>query len=106
MVSPCEFIPLAEETGQILLLGNWVLETACEQLVEWSRHPARAHLTLSVNVSARQFYEKGFVDYVLGLIDYSGAKSESRADGKPGVLRDHRTEFLVAGRRRRPARCR
>lgn len=88
MVSPCEFIPLAEETGQILLLGNWVLETACEQLVEWSRHPARAHLTLSVNVSARQFYEKGFVDYVLGLIDYSGAN--------PRKLKIELTESMLA----------
>jgi diguanylate cyclase (GGDEF)-like protein/PAS domain S-box-containing protein len=73
MVSPAEFIPLAEETGQVLALGHWVLESACAQLVAWAAHPGYAHLTLAVNVSARQFCEPDFADRVLGLLQLSGA---------------------------------
>ncbi|MBT9506909.1 EAL domain-containing protein [Rhodoferax sp.] len=77
MVSPLEFIPLAEETGHILQLGNWVLETACAQLVAWAKHPVRSELTIAVNVSARQFREKDFAAYVLGLIEYTGANPQN-----------------------------
>lgn len=73
MVSPVEFIGLAEETGQILALGHWVLETACAQLVAWSEQPGMAHLTLAVNVSARQFRQQDFVDDVVGLLAFTGA---------------------------------
>ena len=73
MVSPGEFIGLAEETGLILSLGQWVLETACIQLVAWANIPGLSHLTLSVNVSARQFRQQDFVDDVIGLLNYTGA---------------------------------
>ena len=72
MVSPAEFIPLAEDTGLILPLGNWVLETACTQLAVWAQDPHANHLTLAVNVSARQFRQPDFVEYVLDLISYTG----------------------------------
>ena len=72
MVSPAEFIPLAEDTGLILPLGNWVLETACTQLSLWSKAPLTQDLTLAVNVSARQFRQPDFVEYVLDLISYTG----------------------------------
>lgn len=72
MVSPGEFIPLAEDTGLILPLGNWVLETACTQLALWSKDPHTQDLTLAVNVSARQFRQPDFVEYVLDLINYTG----------------------------------
>ena len=72
MVSPANFIPLAEETGLILPLGNWVLETACTQLALWAQEPGLQHLTLAVNVSARQFRQPDFVDYVTDLINYTG----------------------------------
>jgi diguanylate cyclase (GGDEF)-like protein/PAS domain S-box-containing protein len=61
LVAPGEFIPLAEETGLILQLGYWVLESACIQLAVWATQPALAHLDLAVNVSACQF---GVVDFV------------------------------------------
>jgi EAL domain-containing protein (putative c-di-GMP-specific phosphodiesterase class I) len=61
MVSPGEFIQLAEETGLILPLGNWVLETACRQLTLWEALPGTRHLTIAVNVSARQFHQADFV---------------------------------------------
>jgi diguanylate cyclase (GGDEF)-like protein/PAS domain S-box-containing protein len=72
-VSPSVFIPLAEETGLILQLGQWVLESACLQLVAWSRQPVTAGLTLAVNVSARQFRQPAFVDQVLDVIERTGA---------------------------------
>jgi diguanylate cyclase (GGDEF)-like protein/PAS domain S-box-containing protein len=73
LVSPLEFIPLAEETSLILPLGHWVLETACAQLTVWAARPEMAHLTVAVNVSARQFHHADFVDQVLAVLDHTGA---------------------------------
>jgi EAL domain-containing protein (putative c-di-GMP-specific phosphodiesterase class I) len=73
MVSPAEFIPLAEETGLILPLGHWVLETACTQLAVWAVQPEMAHFTLAVNVSALQFRQSDFVDQVLTVLGSTGA---------------------------------
>ena len=73
MVSPAEFIPLAEECGVILPLGRWVLETACQQIQAWSTEPALAQLTLSVNVSARQLTRPDFVDTVMSILQSTGA---------------------------------
>lgn len=73
MVSPAEFIPLAEETGLILPLGRWVLDTACRQLVAWSQQTRTDHLSIAVNVSPRQFHQADFVEQVLDAIAQSGA---------------------------------
>jgi EAL domain-containing protein (putative c-di-GMP-specific phosphodiesterase class I) len=73
MVSPAEFIPLAEKTGLILPLGQWVLETACIQLAAWAHQPRMAHLTMAVNVSARQFLQTDFVDRVLATLAFTQA---------------------------------
>jgi diguanylate cyclase (GGDEF)-like protein/PAS domain S-box-containing protein len=73
LVSPETFIPLAEETGLIMQLGQWVLESACKQLVVWAGNPATAHLTLAVNVSARQFRQPAFVEQVLEVLARTGA---------------------------------
>jgi len=73
MVSPAEFIPLAEETGLILPIGQWVLETACAQLAVWASNPALSHLTMAVNVSARQFSQPDFVDNVVATLARTGA---------------------------------
>lgn len=64
-VSPAEFIPLAEETGLIIGVGNWVLRQACAQLARWSQHPESAQWTLAVNISARQLHQAEFVGDVL-----------------------------------------
>lgn len=72
MVSPGEFIPLAEETGLILPLGLWVLETASAQSVVWAT--GRPDFTVSVNVSARQFRQANFVEQVLAVLARSGAE--------------------------------
>jgi EAL domain-containing protein (putative c-di-GMP-specific phosphodiesterase class I) len=73
VVSPAEFIPLAEETGLILRLGQWVLETACSLLAEWEADPQTAHMTMSVNVSARQFRHPDFVGQVFDILERTGA---------------------------------
>jgi diguanylate cyclase (GGDEF)-like protein/PAS domain S-box-containing protein len=73
MVPPNEFIPVAEQTGFILQLGEWVLQVACEQLVHWSEDAATRHLSIAVNVSARQFRHTDFATQVLALLLKSGA---------------------------------
>ncbi|MEI6208786.1 MAG: PAS domain S-box protein [Desulfuromonadales bacterium] len=73
MVSPAEFIPLAEETRLILPLGQWVLETACSQLAVWATRPEMEHLTVAVNVSAHQFLQDNFVEQVLAVLRKTGA---------------------------------
>lgn len=72
-VSPAEFIPLAEETGFIVPLGQWVLETACAQMVAWSQHPVLRDCTMGVNVSAAQFAQADFQTHVLQTLEKSGA---------------------------------
>ena len=76
LVAPAEFIPLAEETGLIQPLGDWVLKTACIQLAAWAGQPALDPLTIAVNVSARQFHHKDFVDGVLAVLDQTGANPQ------------------------------
>ncbi|MDD3343158.1 MAG: EAL domain-containing protein [Sulfurospirillaceae bacterium] len=69
LVPPIEFIPLAEETGLIISLGNWVLEEACLQLKRWEKKRAgRKKLNISVNVSAKQFQETNFYDTVAEVV--------------------------------------
>jgi diguanylate cyclase (GGDEF)-like protein/PAS domain S-box-containing protein len=69
MVSPSEFIPLAEETGLILPLGKWVLETACKQIADWGKRGETAGITVAVNVSARQFRQPDFVEEILEALE-------------------------------------
>ncbi|WP_052162316.1 EAL domain-containing protein [Aquabacterium sp. NJ1] len=76
MVSPADFIPLAEETGLILPLGAWVLETACKQLHDWAQQRDRAHWKISVNVSARQIHGDDFVDQVKAVLLRTGAPAQ------------------------------
>jgi diguanylate cyclase (GGDEF)-like protein/PAS domain S-box-containing protein len=64
MVSPAEFIPIAEETGLILPIGKWVLETACAQLESWQENPLTRDLSLSVNVSAKEIHQADFMAQV------------------------------------------
>lgn len=73
MISPVQFIHLAEDTGLILPLGEWILDMACRQLAKWSTRQETAHISLAVNVSARQFRRPDFVDQVIAAVDRNGA---------------------------------
>ncbi|MGE4239100.1 sensor domain-containing protein [Ramlibacter sp.] len=88
VVSPAHFIPTAEETSLIIPIGHWVLETACAQIAAWSKRPERRDLTISVNVSVRQFRHPDFVDEVTSAIVRSGIE--------PRKLRLELTESLLA----------
>lgn len=87
LVSPAQFIPLAEETGLILPIGLWVLETACAQLKAWQHDAFTRDLTLAVNVSARQFRQTDFVIQV--------QSAAQRHDITPKLLKMELTESLL-----------
>ncbi|ACT50418.1 diguanylate cyclase/phosphodiesterase with PAS/PAC sensor(s) [Methylovorus glucosotrophus SIP3-4] len=76
MVPPGEFIPLAEESGMIIPIGNWVLQQACMQLGKWSHHAKTSQLRLSVNVSAMQFGQADFVEQVRHALLESGCNEK------------------------------
>ncbi len=76
LIPPNQFIPLAEETGLILAIGDWVLETACARLKTWQSAPETAPLSIAVNVSARQFKQDGFVAQVRDAIARHGIAPE------------------------------
>lgn len=69
MVSPTEFIPVAEDTGMIVMIGNRVLDQACRQLAAWQAQPQLRHLVLAVNISPRQFQQTDFVEQLIACID-------------------------------------
>jgi len=73
LVSPADFIPLAEETGLIVPIGQWVLTSACQALASWVDDPAREPLCLSVNVSGRQLRQPDFVQRILDTLADTGA---------------------------------
>lgn len=72
MVSPADFIPLAEQSGFINELGLWVLRSACTTLSRWAAHPQSAELTLAVNISANEFRDSDFVDVLTRTMEEAG----------------------------------
>lgn len=70
LVSPGQFIQLAEDNGQIFAIGKWVLDTACAQLKEWQQDSSTRDLVLAVNVSAKQFRQPGFVPQVQSSVNH------------------------------------
>jgi diguanylate cyclase (GGDEF)-like protein len=78
VVPPSEFISIAEETGMIVPIGEWVLERACEQLATWNaENPDRAPLDVAVNVSVRQFRQPGFVSAIERVLASTGIDPRS-----------------------------
>jgi len=75
MISPDQFIPLAEESGLILPLGEWVIRRACRQLQEW-RKAGYPDIKLSVNLSSRQFMQADLVDMVERVLEETGVDSK------------------------------
>lgn len=103
-ISPAEFIPVAEESGLIIALGEWVLRTACKQWVSWSEmglHPAR----MAVNVSVQQFTQVGFVELVAGILNETAMPpseleleiTEEVASENPEKLINTMTELKALG---------
>ncbi|MGA8863124.1 MAG: EAL domain-containing protein [Gallionella sp.] len=96
MVSPAQFIPLAEETGLILYIGEWVLETACTQLKAWERDAFTRALVLAVNVSAKQFHQAGFVEQVLATIRHHAINPERlKLELTEGILVENIEETIA-----------
>jgi diguanylate cyclase (GGDEF)-like protein/PAS domain S-box-containing protein len=88
LVGPTEFIPVAEETGLILPIGQWVLNEACRQVREWQKlHLADERVTISVNLSSRQFSQADLIDQVSSALRESGLR--------PGCLKLEITESMV-----------
>lgn len=75
VVPPIQFIPLAEETGLIVLIGRWVLKTACEQNVAWQKQ-GLPPLCMAVNLSVRQFYDEHLIEDVATALRVSGMQPE------------------------------
>lgn len=86
-VSPAQFIPLAEESGMILGIGAWVLDTACARLKIWQQDKHASNLVLSVNVSAKQFRQADFVEQVKAAVQ--------RHDIDPRLLKLELTEGML-----------
>jgi diguanylate cyclase (GGDEF)-like protein/PAS domain S-box-containing protein len=96
VMSPAEFIPLAEESRLILPLGKWVLETACAQIRLWAKHNLTNHLSISVNISALQFRQPEFIDQVLAAIDRTGANPRNlRLELTESMLVENIEEVIV-----------
>lgn len=89
LLPPGRFISLAEDTGLIAPLGQYILEAGCRQLRHWQANPATAHVTLAVNVSSRQFDKPAFVDDIELLVQTSGIN--------PRLLKLEITESLLLG---------
>jgi diguanylate cyclase (GGDEF)-like protein/PAS domain S-box-containing protein len=83
-ITPGEFIPLAEETRLIIPIGEWVLETACDQLAAWAKRVEMSHLKIAINISPIQFAKVDFVGQVLSTVKHAGIE--------PGRLKLELTE--------------
>ncbi|HEY8907926.1 MAG TPA: EAL domain-containing protein [Rhodoferax sp.] len=90
LVSPAQFIPLAEDTGLIIPIGLWVFQAACMQIKTWQAVPGLRDLTLAVNVSAKQFHQADFVHQVRRVLVETAAK--------PSHLKLELTESMVLNR--------
>ena len=96
IVSPTQFIAVAEESSLILEVGYWVLDKACQQLAAWSHHETTRNLTLAVNVSAGQFKQSDFLEQVKTVIDLHGVNpSHLKFELTENVALDN-LDFVIA----------
>ncbi len=94
-ISPAEFIPLAEESGLIVPIGNWVIETACKQLKLWQDQGHHVP-QISINLSARQFHQRNLIELLQGMIDNIGIDGRQIAlEITEGILMEN-TDDLIA----------
>jgi diguanylate cyclase (GGDEF)-like protein/PAS domain S-box-containing protein len=96
LVAPGEFIELAEETGLILPIGHWVMREACSCLEMWRQNPQLAHVTIAVNVSAKQIALPTFVEEVRELLSfYDVDPSQLKIEITESMLVDRVDEIIV-----------
>jgi diguanylate cyclase (GGDEF)-like protein/PAS domain S-box-containing protein len=87
IVSPLDFIPLAEQNGAIQEIGRWVIDTACAQLKAWQQDVVTRDLTLSINVSAKQFHQSDFISQIKAAVQHFAIN--------PSLLKLELTESLL-----------
>ncbi|NJM56625.1 MAG: EAL domain-containing protein [Synechococcales cyanobacterium RU_4_20] len=106
LLSPLEFIPLAEETGLILPLGQWVLQEACQQLRRWQHHwPSAERLTMSVNLSPRELTDPGLLHRVDQILAATGVASHQlRLELTENVVMENLPQGIAALRALRQRR--
>jgi diguanylate cyclase (GGDEF)-like protein/PAS domain S-box-containing protein len=96
LVPPSQFVHEAEESGMIVPIGLWALQTGCFQLASWQNYETTKHLTLSVNISPRQFRQKEFVDSVRRILEQTGADPRLLLDNLEGAV-SHMHELREMG---------
>jgi diguanylate cyclase (GGDEF)-like protein len=96
MISPMQFIPVAEESTLIIDIGDWVLETACKQLAVWSKEEKTENLTLAVNVSSKQFKQIDFLSKIESLLSlYKIKRSQLKLELTESVVLNDIKEVVV-----------
>lgn len=88
LVSPFDFIPVAEESGLIVPIGRWVLKQACERLRDWASHPDLSQVVLAINISVKELSQDDWVESVLQTIEITGIN--------PNKLKLEVTESVMA----------
>ena len=95
LVSPIEFIPVAEKSGLILPMGEWVIEEACRELAKWRDNPKTQEWTIAVNVSAKQFKETSFLQHIQENIEKNKIKFSSlKVELTESILSDDLTQII------------
>jgi diguanylate cyclase (GGDEF)-like protein len=105
IVSPADFVPVAEETGQIVPIGRWVLASAIRQLVDWQQRFDRPELTMAINVSARQLTDATFIDDIHDVLESTGVEpktvtlelTETMLIADPRVVADALAQIRILG---------
>lgn len=87
LLMPGTFIPVAEESGLIIPLGAWTLESACQQIYLWSNTEPFLRLPVAVNISARQFRQPDFIEHLFAILD--------RTEADPRLLKLELTESML-----------
>lgn len=96
LLLPADFLPLSEESGQIVAIGSWVMDAACRQLANWAGEPLTDELSISVNISPRQFRNPEFATQVLEALDrYSATPQRLRLEIAEGALGVNLAESLA-----------
>lgn len=89
LIGPDRFIPVAEETGLILPMGEWIIETACKKLALWKQQ-AETPLAMHINISIRQFLSRNFCSYLLEVVEkYKLSPSDIRLEFTESLLMEH-----------------